>query len=161
MTSVHRSISRLAALVAAATLAASAARAQATQPATAGDSAAVVATVERFHQALARGDSAAAVALLAPDVQILESGGMETLAQYRGHHLPSDIAFARAVPARRGPVRVTVRGDVAWAASTSEARGTFRGRPVNSAGAELVVLTRAGADWRIDAIHWSSRRRGG
>ena len=124
-----------------------------------GDSAAVVAAVRAFHAALARGDSAAAIALLAPDVRILESGGVETLDQYRGHHLPADIDFARAVPSTRGPIGVTVRGDVAWAVSTSETKGELRGRAVNSAGAELMVLTRSPAGWRISAIHWSSRRR--
>jgi ketosteroid isomerase-like protein len=124
-----------------------------------GDSAAVVAAVHAFHAALARGDSAAALALLAPGATILESGGIETVAEYRAHHLSSDIDFARAVPATRGPVRVTVRGDAAWAVSTSETKGEFRGRPVNSVGAELMVLTRTADGWRISAIHWSSRRR--
>ena len=77
-------------------------------PQGASDSAAVVATVGRFHAALAAGDSAAALALLAPDVTILESGGVETRDEYRSHHLPGDIAFARAVKSERGPMRVTV-----------------------------------------------------
>ena len=129
------------------------------QPAAQGDSAAVAAAVHAFHSALARGDSTTALALLAPGATILESGGVETVAEYRAHHLPSDIGFARAVPATRGPVRVTVRGDAAWAVSTSETKGQFRGRPVNSAGAELMVLTRAADGWRISAVHWSSRTR--
>ena len=124
-----------------------------------GDSAAVAAAVHAFHAALARGDSAAALALLAPGATILECGGVESVAEYRAHHLPADIEFARALPAARAPVRVTVRGDVAWATSTSETKGEFRGRPVNSAGAELMVLTRTTDGWRIGAIHWASRRR--
>jgi ketosteroid isomerase-like protein len=123
------------------------------------DSAQVAATVERFHQALAAADSAAALALLTPDVEVLESGGVETRAEYRSHHLAADIEFARAVRSERGPVRVRVRGDVAWATSTSTTQGEFRGRPVNSAGAELMVLVRTPQGWRIAAIHWSSRRR--
>lgn len=124
------------------------------------DSAAVATAVESYHTALATGDSVAALALLAPDAVILESGGVETRAEYRNHHLPGDIAFARAVRAERTPVRATVRGDVAWAWSTSVTQGEYRGRPVNSAGAELMVLTR-GPDgrWLINAIHWSSRAR--
>ncbi|MGZ8377292.1 MAG: YybH family protein [Gemmatirosa sp.] len=115
--------------------------------------------VSGFHQALERGDSAAALALLAPDASILESGAVETVAEYRAHHLPADIEYARAIPGGRAPLRVQVRGDVAWAVGSSESRGEFRGRPVNSAGAELMVLTRTSAGWRISAIHWSSRRR--
>lgn len=124
------------------------------------DSAAVATAVGQFHQALARGDSATALSLLAGDATILESGGSESVAEYRAHHLPADIAFARAVRETRSPMQITVRGDAAWAVSTSSARGTFRGRPVNTAGAELMVLTRSPDGWRIAAIHWSSRRRG-
>ena len=123
----------------------------------ANDSAAVAAVVHEYHQALASGDSTAAMALLAADVVILESGGMETREEYRSHHLQSDIAFARAVTSDRGPIAVEVRGDVAWAASTSTTRGQYRDRTINSAGAELMVLTRTPDGWRISAIHWSSR----
>ncbi|MBW3572696.1 MAG: nuclear transport factor 2 family protein [Gemmatimonadetes bacterium] len=124
-----------------------------------GDSAQVAATVDRFHRALAEGDSAAALALLTADVQILESGGAEDRAEYRAHHLGSDIEFARAVASRRGPVQVRVHGHAAWATSTSTTEGTFRGRAINAAGAELMVLVRTPEGWRIAAIHWSSRNR--
>ena len=123
------------------------------------DSAAVANTVHSFHDALARGDSAAALALLTEDVQILESGGREDRAEYRSHHLGADIEFARAVPGQRGEMAVRVRGDVAWATSTSVTQGTFRDRQINSAGAELMVLVRTPQGWRIAAIHWSSRNR--
>ena len=123
----------------------------------AADSLDVARAVERFHLALADADSAAALSLLADDALILESGGRETRAEYRAHHLAADIAFARAVPRERASVHVKLQGDVAWATSTGTARGEWRGRPVHAATAELMVLTRAGAGWRIRAIHWSSR----
>lgn len=130
-------------------------------PATAqgADSAAVAAVIERFHAALASGDSSAALALLAPDVAVQESGGAETLQEYRSHHLPGDIQFARAVPRSRTPIKVTIAGDVAWATSTGVTQGEYRGRAINSNSAELMVLTRSGAGWLIRAIHWSSRAR--
>ena len=123
------------------------------------DSAEVASTISRFHQALAAGDSAGALALLTEDVTILEAGGVETRAEYRAHHLGGDIAFARAIRSERGPVRVRVSGDVAWATSTSVTQGTFNGRAINSSGAELLVLSRTPGGWRISAIHWSSRAR--
>lgn len=123
------------------------------------DSAAIVSVIERFHAALAAEDSTAALALLAPDVIVLESGGVETRDEYRSHHLPGDIAFARAVPRTRAPIRVTTIGDAAWASSTSTTQGEFRGRAINSTSAELIVLTRSGDAWLIRAIHWSSRPR--
>jgi uncharacterized protein (TIGR02246 family) len=119
----------------------------------------VAAAVEQFHRALAEGDSAAALALLADDALIIESGVVESRQEYRSHHLPADIAFARAVKGTRSTVRVSILGDVAWTAAGSSAEGTYRGKPVRSKGAELVVLTRsARGKWMISAIHWSSRR---
>lgn len=123
------------------------------------DSAAVAEVVTRYHRSLEQGDSATALSLLAPDAIVLESGGLETSAEYRSHHLPGDIEFARAVRSQRGPLHVTVRGDVAWVRSTSTTEGQFRGRAINSAGAELMVLSREPEGWKIRAIHWSSRTR--
>jgi ketosteroid isomerase-like protein len=121
------------------------------------DSAAVAGAVKHYHDALAVGDSAAALALLSPTVIIMESGSVESLREYRSHHLAADIAFTRAVKETRSPVRVKVQGNVGWTAATGTTRGTFRGKPVNSAGAELMVLTRGADGWVISAIHWSSR----
>jgi ketosteroid isomerase-like protein len=121
------------------------------------DSAAVAAAVEGYHQALSKGDSAAALALLSPAAVIVESGRIESLGEYRSHHLPADIAFARAVKSIRTPVLVSIRGDVAWTVARSTTRGTYRGKPMNSAGAELMVLTRSADKWAIRAIHWSSQ----
>lgn len=124
-----------------------------------GDSAAVAGVIAKYHEALAAGDSAAALALLADDAVILESGGVETRAEYRSHHLPGDISFAKAIKSQRGPVHVRIRGDVAWASSTSATQGEMNGRAINSAGAELMVLVRTPQGWKISAIHWSSRQR--
>ncbi len=117
----------------------------------------MAATVRAFHEALARGDSAAALRLLAADAVILEGGGRETREEYRSHHLPADIQFAQAVPANRSTLQVTLTGDVGWASSTSTVQGTYRGQAVSLVGAELMVLSKTAAGWVIRAIHWSSR----
>src|SRR5688500_1855550 len=114
------------------------------------DSAAVAATVASYHRALATGDSATALSLLADDAVILESGGIETRAEYRSHHLSSDIEFARSLKPVEAALNVTVRGDVAWTTSTSVAQGQFRGRAVNSSGAELMVLKIGRASCRVN-----------
>lgn len=121
------------------------------------DERAVDETVRAFHAALAAGDSAAALRLLAPDAVILEAGGLETRKQYREHHLPGDLAYAKAVPSERARATIVVSGDVAWVVGTSRTTGTYRDRPVNSTGAELVVLSRGPSGWMIRAVHWSSR----
>jgi len=123
------------------------------------DSARVVATIEDFRQALASGDSAGAVRLFAEGGAILESGGVESVSEYRSHHLGADIQFLQATTQTRGPLSVTVVGDAAWAVSTSTTTGEFRGRSVSSTGAELMVLRRIDSGWRIAAVHWSSRNR--
>ncbi len=125
----------------------------------ANDSADVAALINRFHGALEAGDSLTALSLLASDATILESGSMETVADYRAHHLPADIAYAKAIKSTRGPQKVVVRGDLAYSSSTSSTKGTVNNRAVDSAGAELIVATRTAQGWRIAAIHWSSRRR--
>ena len=124
-----------------------------------GDSAAVAAVVERYHAALVSGDTAAAMTLLAPEAVVLESGGMESRQEYREHHLPADMEFARSVTHERGPVAVRVVGEAAWAWSASGSLGRFRERDIDAQGAELMVLRRAPEGWRIEAIHWSSRSR--
>ncbi|MGK2935260.1 MAG: DUF4198 domain-containing protein [Gemmatimonadaceae bacterium] len=123
------------------------------------DSGSVAAVVDAFHGARANGDSLSAMSLLAAYAVIMESGGVETREEYRSHHLPGDMAFARAIRSSRGAVHVTIHGDVAWTTSTSTTVGTYRDRAINSAGAELMVLTRTPEGWRIRAIHWSSRAR--
>ncbi len=125
------------------------------------DSASAVAAVERFRAALTAGDSATALSVLAPDAIILESGDVETRAEYRSHHLPADIEYARAIPGAHTLKSVVIHGDAAWVSSTSITQGRMKDRAINSAGAELIVLSRRDkqSPWQIRAIHWSSHRR--
>lgn len=120
------------------------------------ESASVVAIVDAFHDALRRGDAKAAMELLAPDAMILESGFAQTRAEYERHHLQEDIEFARAVPSVRSVLNAQIDGNVAWIVSTSRTNGTFHEREIDSAGVELIVLSKSSAGWRIRAVHWSS-----
>ena len=117
------------------------------------------AVVDAYHAALASGDSTTALSLLAEDVIILESGGIEDKQQYRSGHLAGDMRFAQAVPRERGEIVVRSMDDVAWAWSTSVTEGRMGDREINSQGAELMVLARVDGGWLIKAIHWSSRDR--
>lgn len=127
----------------------------------AADSAAIIATVERFHALLEAGDTLAVARMLAPDMTVLESGSLESRADYLSHHLHADAAFAKAVKGVRRITMVASRGDVAWTIALSTNKGTFRARSVNSRGVELMVLTRSESGWLINAIHWSSARGDG
>jgi ketosteroid isomerase-like protein len=126
--------------------------------ATVDESANVASAVEAFHNALAHGDGKAAMKLLAPDAVILESGSAETRAEYENHHLPEDIQFAQAVHSNRSDVRVQIDDNTAWLTSRSKTEGSFEGKPVNSVGVELIVLTKSSDGWLIRAIHWSSHK---
>ena len=123
------------------------------------DSAAVIKAVSDFHSALETGDSLRALSLLANDAVVLESGGIESLSEYRSHHLPEDINFARAVPSKRAEIAVMMADSTAWTAGMSTAQGTFNGRSINSMSAESMVLSKTSNGWKIRQIHWSSRTR--
>ena len=114
------------------------------------------AVVSAFHAALKGNNPAAVMALLAPDAQILESGHSETRAEYEKGHLAADMEFAQAVESTREKVTTRQEGEVTWVTSTSHSTGSFKGREVNSAGAELMVLSKTPDGWHIRAIHWSS-----
>jgi len=120
----------------------------------------VIATLESFYGAMKNGDAAAAMAPIAPDAVFVESGRLETRAEYEASHLPADIGFEKQVDGKRSPWQVTIEGDTAWVIATTDYVGTFDGRPVNFVSAQLAVLSLGDDDrWLIRAVHWSSLRR--
>ena len=113
--------------------------------------------VNAFHAALKRGDATAALNLMAEDVVIFESGGVErNRAEYETHHLKSDAAFSAATT--RTPVSQTIAsyGNLSSVMSVEFVKGTFRDRPINSRSVETMVLRKTEGRWRIIHIHWSS-----
>lgn len=113
--------------------------------------------VDAFHAALEHGDTAGALALLADDVLIFESGEAErSKAEYAQHHLAADAAFSAAVPATRSRRMGRAGGDSAWVASESRTTGQFNGRSIDSLSVETMVLRHEADGWRITHIHWSS-----
>jgi ketosteroid isomerase-like protein len=115
--------------------------------------------VEQFHLAIARADRATAAAILAPNVQIFESGFVErSRDEYLAHHFDADAKFAKSVA--RKVVRQTeqVAGDMALVMAETEAGGSYEGKPVKLIGTETAVLRLEGGKWRIVHIHWSSRK---
>ncbi len=125
----------------------------------AADSTAAVRVASRFHEMLSTGDTTGISALLAPDLRVLEGGSVENRPEYFSHHLSADIEFAKAVKEKAASFSYTCEGNVMWLASTSTSTGNFRGRKVNNANAELMILSRTPGGWKIRAVHWSSARR--
>lgn len=122
---------------------------------TARDAAAVV---DAFHAALAKGDTAAAAALLADDALIFESGGVErSKAEYESHHLGADAAFSKAVPSVMLRRSGNAANGVAWVATEGRMTGTYKDKPVDRASTETMILRQLGGDWKIVHVHWSSK----
>ena len=116
----------------------------------------VEAVVDAFYGAITAGDAGAAMRLIAPDAVFVESGKIETRAEYEANHLPADIDFERHVKAMRGPMRVTFDGrDTAWVISRAE---YDEGNPEKYINTQLMVLTHDSGDWRIRTISWSSNQ---
>lgn len=126
---------------------------------TGNEDAAITKTLESFYGAMKTGDKAAAMAQIAPDAVFLESGRLETRAQYEESHLPADIDFEKVVAGKRGPLKITQEGNTAWVIAMTEYDGEFEGEPVAFTSAQLMVLTKQDGNWRIRSIHWSSKRR--
>ena len=81
----------------------------------------VKAVVDAFYGGITAGDTNAVMHLIAPDAVFVESGKIETRAEYEANHLPADIDFESKVKAMRGPLRVTFDGrETAWVISTAE-----------------------------------------
>lgn len=118
-------------------------------------------TVAAFHQALAAGDATRAIALLAPTVEIYESGHVErSRNEYAGHHLGADVQYARATTNRVLRQNEHVSGDIAVVLRETETTGTYSGRAVHQLGTETAVLRKDGDGWLITHFHWSSRKGG-
>ena len=125
----------------------------------AADSAAALAVVDQYDAAIAAGDSAKAVALLADDLMVLEAGTIETRAEYLAHHLGADMKASAGAKGERSIVRVSVVGDAAYIITKTVRPPTGAQGSTGSELAELMVLAKTSAGWKIKAIHWSSRRR--
>lgn len=116
-----------------------------------------VGTVTAFHAALASGNTAAALDLLAEEVLIFETGGVESSrAEYASHHLAADAAFSAAAARTLVSRSHGEAGDTAWVMSVETVTGSYRGRAINSRSVETILLRRTDGQWRIIHIHWSS-----
>ncbi len=112
-----------------------------------------------FHVALASGDKAGALALLAPKVVIYEAGHVEASRdEYAHHHLGEDMAFARTSTRKVLRHAEKTEGNTAIIWEETETTGTSSGKLVHAFGTETAVLEKVGDRWLITHVHWSSRK---
>ena len=113
--------------------------------------------VDAFHKALTDADPKQAMALLADDVSIYESGGAEaSKAEYAGHHLDADIAFLKGIKQSVAARSSQASGDMALVTSQGTTVGTYKDKAIDSASTETMVLRLTEGKWKIVHIHWSS-----
>jgi len=112
-----------------------------------------------FYAAMAAGDKAKATELLAPDITIYESGYVErSRAEYAGHHLPEDIAFAKTSTRTVLQQSQRIDGNLAVIWAESETKAKVKGKDIQILGTETALLQKNGEDWKIVHVHWSSRK---
>lgn len=113
--------------------------------------------IDAFHAAQRRGDTRAALFHLADNALIYEAGGVERgRKEYASHHLGADSAFAQAVPGQVTRRAGEAIGNFAWIATEGRTTGTYKGKAVDRATTETMILRRIGRDWKFVHIHWSS-----
>ena len=121
------------------------------------DHPAVVAATQ-LGDAITAGDVDMLKALIATDVLIFESGGVESsLAEYEDHHMPADIAFMKNMSSEVISRRVIEAGDSAIVLTQSRISGVYKEKEVDLSSTETLVLEEKDGQWKIVHIHWSSR----
>jgi ketosteroid isomerase-like protein len=121
----------------------------------AGDSSAVAQFVERFHAALAADDTAAIYRMLAPSAAYVDKDKILSVADFRAGSAAAKGRWERAVERQKGAIHVRVAGDAAWAYWVWPMHAKAQPDLLKGTEAELIVLTRQGASWQIQAIHFS------
>jgi ketosteroid isomerase-like protein/mono/diheme cytochrome c family protein len=114
------------------------------------------AAARAFQAALQRGDRAAVLALLAPEVSVSEGGHTQSHDEYANGHLGEDIAFlkdATITPISLGSMRM---GDTAMVGSESTITIVSKGKSVSLRSLEMLTLKQVGAGWKIVTIQWQS-----
>ena len=109
-----------------------------------------------FHQALETGNQKQARAQLADDVTIFEGGRVERSAdEYAHHHMLTDMKYLAAMKSDTLEHQVTILGNTAISASSSQTKGTYNGEERDYQGMETMVLEKQNGEWKIKHIHWS------
>ncbi len=119
----------------------------------------VIRTLNTFHEAIIDNDSQAAKDLLSESVRILEGGNIETKEEYLSHHFHSDGKFLSAMKREIESQNVMIEGNTAWVSTQTHTWGTYSDRELDLNSLELAVLKKEEGDWKVIALHWSSRSK--
>jgi len=119
-------------------------------------------TVDAFHQALKKKDTAAALSLLDRELVVFEFGVVDPTAEaYALQHLPLDIDAAAASTWTIENRRVGGEGDLRWVLTTYHVTGRQAdGSPLDLTALETMILRRTSGLFRIAHMHWSTNDLG-
>ena len=112
-----------------------------------------------FHAALQAGDRQKVMALLAPEVKVVEDGETQTRDEYAALHLGEDIAFLKPADVKLLFLGSMPMGDTAMVGSRSEIRTTHDGQALALLSTETLTLKRTAKGWLITRIEWASARQ--
>lgn len=110
-----------------------------------------------FKEAIIENDSESASRILHDDVIILEGTNSEKKEEYLSHHFHSDGKFLSAVERSELSQKINIEGNIAWVSTISSMKGTYSEREIDLTSLELAVLKNENGNWKIVALHWSSR----
>jgi ketosteroid isomerase-like protein len=115
-------------------------------------------TVDAFHAALRKKDTAGALSLLDRSLVVFEFGQVDpTVEAYGLRHLPFDMDVAVATQWKLETRRAGGEGNERWVLSTYRVTGKHRdGTPIDQTTLETVLLRRSGEAFRIVHFHWST-----
>ena len=114
------------------------------------------AAARAFQAALQRGDRAAVLALLAPEVSISEGGHTQSHDEYANGHLGEDIAFLRDATITPISLGSMPMGDTAMVGSESTIKTAANGKAVTVRSREMLMLKQTDGAWKIISIQWQS-----
>jgi ketosteroid isomerase-like protein len=115
-------------------------------------------TVDAFHAALKKKDTAAALSLLDRGLVVFEFGVIDpTVEAYAFQHLPFDIDVAAASAWTIESRRVGGEGDERWVLSSYHVTGKQAdGSAIDQITLETMILRRTSGLFRIVHMHWST-----
>ncbi len=114
-------------------------------------------TLSEFETAIVENNAKLASKLLHADAIILEGRGSETKDQYLSHHFHSDGRFLSAIERKEMSQEIKTEGNIAWVSTITSMKGTYSDREIDLTSLELAVLKKEEGNWKIIALHWSSR----
>ena len=116
--------------------------------------------VQAFHEAMKQADREAVLALMTPEATVYEMGYVDADRNaYSGEHLKADMALAIKVQREVLSSRSGRHGSQAWVLNEYRVTGRYRGKDIDSLGAETMLLEKRAEGWLIHHIHWSQHAK--